>query len=333
MNRRTLLSASLFAFVAASGAPALAQEIRLKAMNSFPGGFPEDASFKGYLDKLKEGSKGRIQIEFVGGPEVTPRPQQGAALKNGIVDILFSAPSMAAGIFPESIALSGSSLSPPERRANGGHELLDRIHQKRMNAKYLVTPDAAIPLYIFLTKEPKRTPDGGIDFKGMKIRSSEQYIPFFRALGITPVVIGPNEIYTALERGTVDGIGWSATGVVEGGWTRFLKYWVEPPMYWTSTSVTMNLDKFNALPADLKTFIEETSLAYEKESYARSAKDVETAREAWRKAGMEPIVLTGAPAKAFVDLAFSSQWKANVENNPQLKDLDLAEVQKKIWGR
>ncbi len=333
MFRRTFLFTGAAAIALAVCSPTYSQEVRLKAMNSFPSGFPEDLSFRGYLKQLEETSQGRLKIEFVGGPEVTPRPQQGAALKSGIVDILFSAPSMAAGIFPEAIAFSGSPLTPMDRRASGGHALIDRVHQKRMNAKYLVTPDAGIPLHIFLTKEPKRTPDGGIDLKGFKIRSSEQYIPFFRALGITPIVLGPNDIYTALERGTVDGIGWSATGVTEGGWTRFLKYWIEPPMYWTSTSVTMNLDSWNALPANLKRTIEEVSLAYENESYERSRRDVEAAVESWQKAGMKPLKLEGAAAQSYLDLAFDSQWKANVENNRQIRDLDLVEVRAKIWGR
>jgi len=332
LTRRIVLAGALVLGFGLAGS-ASAEEFRLKAMSSFPEGFPETQSFKTYLARLTEASKGALQFDFVGGPEAIPRPQQGGALKSGVIDILYSAPTQAAGIFPESHAFSLSHLSPMERRKSGGHDLVDEVHQKRMNAKYLLSPDGGIPLYVFLSKEPKRNADGSLDLGGFKLRSSEMYIPFFQELGTTPVVLGPGDIYTALERGTVDGIGWSATGVNEGGWTRFLKYWIEPPMYWTSTSITMNLDTWNRLPPELQRVIEEVSLAYEKESYETSARQAEEAKEGWRKAGMQPITLEGEAAKRFVDLAFGSAWKANVEDNSAIGGLDLEHVLAKYYGR
>ncbi len=41
----------------------------------------------------------------------------------------------------------------------------------------------------------------------------------------------PGEVYTALERGVVDGYGWPITGIFDLGWHEKTKYRVDPGFY------------------------------------------------------------------------------------------------------
>ena len=329
---KTVLAARIAAAIACL-VPAIAgaQETKLRAVSSFPTTFPQTQSFQTYIKKLNEGLRGQIAIEFVGGPEAVPIAQQGNAIKSGVIDLLYSAPTYAEGIFPEAPAFAGSHLTPMERRQNGGIALLDAAVAKRLNAKFLMNVDGGEPLHIYLSKDVPRTPSGGVDLKGMKLRSSEQYVPFYRALGAIPVVLPTGEIYTALERGTVDGIGFSVAGVRAAGWHKLLKSWIEPPMYWTSTYVIMNLPKWNSLPTATQASIMAITVAYEKESYEafRAAADKE--KEEFVKAGMKPIKLEGAEAKAYVDAAHQSMW-AKIDSTKGL-EIDRAAVLKLYYGR
>jgi len=318
---RHVLAAGVAVLTLGFAAPAEAEPRELKAMSAFPESFPETQSFLRFIAKVNEAAKDHVQITFVGGPEAIPRAQQGAALKSGVIDLLYSGPTMSAGIFPEANALAASTLTPMQRRELGGTAFADEIYRKRMNAKLLQWIDGGVTTHIYLAEEPKWRGPNCPDLSGLRLRSAELYIEFFKSLGITPVVLGPTEIYTALERGTVQGLGWSTTGVIEGGWNRFLKYWISDPMYWNSTAVTMNLDTWNSLPEEARKIIEDVSIEYEVQSFHAFLEEKAKAEQAFRAAGMQPIDLEGECEREFRDKAFWSVW-SGVATDPKLKDLD-----------
>src|SRR5262249_50058153 len=151
------------------------------------------------------------------------------AVRNGIIDAIYTPASFYRGQLPEVDALSGSTKLPWQVRENGGFELFDRIYQEKINAKLLALPRAGLGYHLFLKNSPKRKDDGSLDLAGVKLRSAPVYREFFSALGIVNVVIQPTEIYVAMERGVVEGVGWPALGVADLGWDRFIKYRVDPP--------------------------------------------------------------------------------------------------------
>lgn len=312
--------------------PSLAQEKQLKAIAAFPKSFTETQSFMEYIERLNVVLDGYAEFRLTGGPEAIPRNKQGAALRDGVVQLLYSAPTMSKGIFPSSIAIVGSSMSPMDRRSKGGYDLADAAFQRDVNAKLLMSPDGGTSLHIYLADDPKYNADGTLDLTGVRLRSSEAYLEFFQALGATPVVMGPGDIYTALERGTIDGIGWAITGVNEAGWSKHLKHWIEPPMSWVSQSVSMNLDTWSEMPADLQAKVTELSIAFEAESYEASAKLAEEARAEFLEEGLTPIVLGDEEATAFAQKSFDANWKEVVENQDKL-DLDLDAILSDFHGR
>ena len=54
------------------------------------------------------------------------------------------------------------------------------------------------------------------------------------------VQTAPGEVYTALERGVVDGYGWPITGIFDLGWQEKTKYRVDPGFYTAEVSVLVN---------------------------------------------------------------------------------------------
>ena len=67
------------------------------------------------------------------------------------------------------------------------------------------------------------------------------------AAGATVVQIAPGEVYTALERGVVDGYGWPMIGIFDLGWHERTKYRLEPGFYAIELGVVFNLASWNKL--------------------------------------------------------------------------------------
>ena len=79
----------------------------------------------------------------------------------------------------------------------------------------------------YLIDEPKIT-DDKIEISDLKIRGGSSYDAMYSALDIARIDVPAGDIYTALERGVVEGIGFTTIGISSAGWQDFLKYRVFP---------------------------------------------------------------------------------------------------------
>ena len=99
-----------------------------------------------------------------------------------------------------------------------------------------------MPFHIYLNKKIDK-----LDFTGLKIRVTPVYKDIVEALGGTTVTTAPGEVYTALERGVVDGYGWPVTGIFDLGWEKVTKFRLEPAFYSVEVNVLVNLDTWKGL--------------------------------------------------------------------------------------
>src|SRR5258708_20658373 len=104
-----------------------------------------------------------------------------------------------------------------------------------MTAIFLARHAAENPFPLCLTK-----PISSPDLTGLKIRITPVYRDFFQALGATVVQTAPGEVYTALERGVVDGYGWPITRIFGLGWAAKTTYLVDPAVLPPQVSILLN---------------------------------------------------------------------------------------------
>jgi TRAP-type mannitol/chloroaromatic compound transport system substrate-binding protein len=215
LSRRFGAGALAAAVVLGGLGPASAQET-LRALSMLPKPVAYTQSFLKFIDKVNAAGQGVVQIEFVGGPEAIPTFDQPEAVRAGVIDMIYGPASYYPGIVPETDALVGSNVTPMEKRENGGIDLLNQIHQEKMNVYYLGHPDGGIQFHVYMTAVPQPKDDGLPDMSGIKLRGAPIYREFFTDyLGATFVQVNVPEVYTALERGTVDGLGWPSIGVMD----------------------------------------------------------------------------------------------------------------------
>ncbi len=201
---------------------------------------------------------------------------------------------------------------------------------KKINAKILGWGHwEASTFYILMTKEPKPSDVTGLDLKGVKVRSTGLYTPFLKAMGGTPITIAPDDVYAALERGLVDGVAWPEGSIAAYGWERFLKYRVKPKFFHSTTLVTMNIYKFNALSKAHQDLLLKIGEQYEKDSNPMLARLSEIDNAKLKKAGIKDIVLTGAARKAYSQTIYSAKWK-EIEDFKKF-DFDWQTLKQKMY--
>ena len=179
MLAKTIGAATLAVAVAASGPAGEQAEETLRALSMQPTAVTYTQSFLKFIDKVNAAGEGVVRIEFVGGPEAIPTFDQPEAVRAGVIDMIYGPASYYPGLVPETDALVGSNVTPMEKRANGGIDLLNQIHQEKMNVYLLGHPDGGIQFHIYMTKEPKLKADGLPDMSGIKLRGAPIYREFF----------------------------------------------------------------------------------------------------------------------------------------------------------
>ena len=140
-----------------------------------------------------------------------------------------------------------------------------------------------MPFHIYLNKKIDK-----LDFTGLKIRVTPVYKDIVEALGGTTVTTAPGEVYTALERGVVDGYGWPITGIFDLGWEKVTKYRVEPAFYSVEVGVLVNLDVWKGLNDAQKKVLSDAALWLEGLDSENDAL-IKAERDKQAKAGIQPI--------------------------------------------
>ena len=214
------LAAALAALLlSASSGVAGAQEVTLKGITSFAEKTLNSRSFERFIEMVNAEGKGKVRIDYIGGPKAMPPFEVGNALKSGVVDIANVTGAFYTNVFPESDAWKLTQRPMSELRKNGGFDYMAKLYDEKMNAIFLARQIGNTPFHVYLTK-----PIAKPDLTGLKIRITPVYRDFFTALGATVVQTAPGEVYTALERGVVDGYGWPTAGIFDLGWHEKTKY-------------------------------------------------------------------------------------------------------------
>jgi TRAP-type C4-dicarboxylate transport system substrate-binding protein len=309
----TALFAALWTAVLAIAAAgvASAEEVTLKAITSFAEKTLNSRQFERFIDIVNEKGKGKLRIDYIGGPKAMPPFEVGNALKNGVVDIANVTGAFYTNVFPESDAWKLTQRSMAELRKNGGVDYMQKLYDEKMNAVYLARQIGNTPFHIYLAK-PITKPD----LTGLKLRITPVYREFFQALGATVVQTAPGEVYTALERGVVDGYGWPTAGIFDLGWHEKTKYRVDPGFYTAEVSFLVNKTTWGRLDADQRKIIADTAAEIEAGSVAFETKENDADVAKQKQVGIETIAFKGAEAEAYLAKAYDAAWAGIIAKSP-----------------
>lgn len=303
--------------------PKPAEPVTLKAIQFLPVGHPMATGQEWFVEKINKELEGEVFIDFLGGPEVVPTFDQFEAMRSGVVDIAFNVSSFYTSVLPQCDVTHLSEYRSWEERETGFYEYMVEQHETagvRYVGRWM--PTIFSKRYIWLNA-PVSTP---YDISGLRLRSGAMDDEFFKALGVSGVTIASPDVYTALERGTIDGFGWPEVGIVDSGWHEVTKYCIDHGTYSQNGVILVNLDSWNKIPKAVQDKMINITAEYEREMEAGFEEIIQGERQKMRDAGMEFIKFSPADAEWYVDLAFSAAWeqtkeKVSSEIHTHLKEL------------
>ncbi|MFO1361607.1 MAG: TRAP transporter substrate-binding protein DctP [Burkholderiales bacterium] len=307
--KKTLVAA-LAAAALALPLAAAAQTTTLRIVSAFPESSFYVTRLLTWIRSVNEEGKGVLQLNFIGGPKAIPTFEVGNAVRTGVVDMAMSTGAYYTNVFPESDALKLTRMPVAEQRRNGVFDYIQKVWAEKGNMVYLARIVEHQPFHLYLNK-----PIDKPDLKGLKIRVTPVYRDFFGALGATVMQTAPGELYTALERGVVDGYGWPIGGIFDNNWNDHTRYRVDPGFYDAEVSLLLNQDAWKKLSARQRDFLlTQVRLLENRNDYWKVYGEQETERQA--KAGIKVIRLQGAQAQEYVDKAYAAGWAGIIKNSP-----------------
>lgn len=299
------------AAVIVAASPAKSSEVTLKAVSAFAENTEFSKNFERFIERVNSLGAGKIKIDYIGGPRAIPSFEVGNAVRGRVVDIANAPGAFYTNLMPEADALKVISAPMKKQRADGTWEYLNELHKKKLNSWYLARQFHNVPFHIYANKKIE-----SVSLSGMKIRVSPIYRDLVQAMGGVAVTTPPGEIYTAMERGVVDGFGQPLTGLFDVGLHKVTKYRLDPGFYSVDVNVLVNLDSWGRLDGGQRAILTQAAewlegLDSEKEAEMRAQTKEQAA------AGIVGIALGPDEAARFLKLADDVAWDSIIKKSPE----------------
>ena len=306
---RTPLLAALAAGLFATSAGA--QEVTLRAVTSFAEKTQFSKNFERFIERVNTNTNGQIKVNYIGGPRAMPPFEVGNAVRTKVVDVANVTGAFYTNLMPEADGFKLIGKPMTEQRKNGTWDYINQLHNQKLNSYYLARQFHNVPFHIYLNKKIDK-----LDLTGLKIRVTPVYKDIVEALGGTAITTPPGEVYTALERGVVDGYGWPVTGIFDLGWEKVTKFRLEPAFYSVEVNVLVNLDVWKGLTEAQRKSLNDAahwleSLDTENNAVIKAERDRQAA------AGIQPLDFGPAEGKKFLDKANDVAWQSVIKRAPE----------------
>ena len=214
-----------------------------------------------WVKQVEEATDGRVKIRVFAGQTLTKGKDTWEALKNGIADIGWCFHGYWPGLTPLADVISLPAL--PFKTAAEGSETFWKLYERFPSIQKEFSDNKVLLLftshpYILITrdKQVKMLED----IRGLKIRMSggpptEQ----MKALGGVPMLIPMPDNYISLQKGVIDGMGAPWEAIQTFRLYEVVDYYTDAPFSAVYFSISMNWNKWNSLPADIRLAISSVS--------------------------------------------------------------------------
>jgi C4-dicarboxylate-binding protein DctP len=189
-----------------------------------------------FVKRVQDDTKGEIMISFKPGGELYADKDIPTAISQGAIDLAVTNFGTWSGIVPSLVAidLAGGIYESPQHLYKAQAGALGAILKADLAAKdaILIGFGDSGPTNVFLSKKKLLTHPA--DLKGLLVRCPNNVVRWLmEAYGATPTFASVSELYTALERGTIDG----AFSSMDPSKAQKL-YEAAPNVTWVMTSVS-----------------------------------------------------------------------------------------------
>ncbi|QFT70322.1 Lactate-binding periplasmic protein precursor [Labrenzia sp. THAF35] len=316
-----LLTRTALAAVAAGAlaTTAMAADYSFRFQSSDPAGNPNFVLQQGWAASVKEKTGGKIEVELLPVESIVAHSETQDAIASGILDGHITDTSYFAGKDPAFGLIAnpvGAWASPDQMFTfmydGGGKDLMNELVEPYgLHFIGATTPG----LEAFVSKVPLNGVD---DLKGLKMRAPEGLVQqVFAAAGAAPVNLPGSEVFTALDKGVIDAADYSvfSTNQAQG------MHDVAPnPVYpgfhsMPLVEISMNKAKWDALPDDLKTALEESVRDFANAQVAALAESDQKAVEEAKASGKVTVTDWSPEERAKFRSIATGEWAKVAERS------------------
>ena len=271
IDRRNFLTRATLGGVAAStlAAPALAQEkprFNWRVQSAYPRSV--DSLWSGaefIVNTLAEATDGALNLQLFAAGEIVPGTQATDAVSEGTVEMAFGPTYYSWGKDPAFALGTAAPFGLSVRAFNaymweaGGNDAFNQFLAKH-NVIGFIAGNTGAQMGGWFRKEINTVED----MRGMKFRIGGFGGKVLERIGVVPQQIAAGDIYSSLEKGTIDAAEWVGPYDDEKmGFVRVAPYYYYPG-WWEGSAAAhlqINLDRWNELPESWQGLIRATCRA------------------------------------------------------------------------
>lgn len=238
--------------------PAHAQQpIKLRSYYAASPTSGQGLLYQEWFKKVEKATNNRVEFVFFPSAILGPIAEAFNMVKSGAVDCGTIVLGFHPGQFPLSEVvqlpfLNFQSAAVASRVYWGLYEKFPEFRAEYSGVKLLM-PYCDAPTPIGAIRPIRKLED----LKGLRIRAiAGSPTEMLKALGGTPVLIAPVDIYTSMERKVIDGWMWSWEGAIGNRLAEVTNYYTSANTYQPALIYIMNLNTWNKLPTDIQKILE-----------------------------------------------------------------------------
>jgi TRAP-type C4-dicarboxylate transport system substrate-binding protein len=204
--------------------------------------------------KVEEEAKNKIKIRIYPSNTLSAGKDNWSAAKSGIADIAWCWHGYWPNMTPLNDVMSLPAL--PFKTAEKGSEIYWRLYEQFPEIQNELKDNRVLLLYtsppylLITTRKQVKTLE---DLKGMKVRvAGGPPTDQMKALGGVPMLIPMPDVYMAMQKGVIDGMGAPWEAIHGFRLYEIVKYYTIVPLSAVYFSMSMNKAKFESLPKDIQ---------------------------------------------------------------------------------
>jgi TRAP-type C4-dicarboxylate transport system substrate-binding protein len=289
------------------------EEVTLTLVSGWSAGVAFNDKLVVYVDMVNKDGKGKVFIDFKGGPEVVPITEAVGLVKKGVYDMAFNTMAYYGGLSPSSVPLCYCPGDPVLLRKLGVADLTDKIMRDEMQIAFLGWLTRGEPFTIVSKK-----PITSADFKGILMHTLPMLTPAITYLGASTKTLQVPDFYVALQTGVVDAIPCPTTVPMDYKLYEVAKYLLYPliPLT-TSQELMINAARWDALPADVKKIMMDDMIKVEAEVYPYFSQRTQGVIDQLIAKGMQKVELPPAEATKLFYAFGEYSWEQFKTRNPK----------------
>lgn len=300
------------------GTSALAADpIEIRAIAAWPLTCNCVSQYKRYVDEVNKRARGQVKIRLLGGPEVVAAFEQFQALRTGIADMTHTAGGYFVG---ETIEGSIMDLLDPTDfnrylkglRGTDAMQIVNQAYGEKSKVRFLGIMVGGTGFRFLMAKSISSLDD----LKGTRIRvfgsQGAKAVQFFRG---SPQTIPANELYTALQRGVVDGAIRAPDDAWSFGERDVYKSMIATPLQLAPGGIYIATRVWEKLPQDAQRLLSSVATEMEPGVLNYFAQSDAKAIENLKAQGMRVVEVSGADRKRLSD-ARNVYWDELVAKSP-----------------